>query len=58
MKVGTLDSVLTNLASFKFPAATAASTPAQRVASKPPPKPTPSPVPSWIKQGGYRNSDD
>ena len=58
MKVGTLDSVLTNLASFKFPTATAASTPAQRVASKPPPKSTPSPVPSWIKKGGYRNSDD
>jgi hypothetical protein len=58
MKVGTLDSVLTNLASFKFPTATAASTPAQRVAAKPPPKSTPSPVPSWIKKGGYRNSDD
>ena len=58
MKVGTLDSVLANLASFKFPTATAASAPAQRVPSKPPPKSTPSPVPSWIKKGGYRNSDD
>ena len=58
MKVGTLDSVLTNLASFKFPTATAASPPAQRVASKPPPKSTPSPVPSWMKKSGYRNSDD
>ena len=60
MKVGTLDSMLTNLASFKFPPATAASTPAQRVAPKPPPKSTPSggAVPSWIKKGGYRNSDD
>jgi len=60
MKVGTLDSVLTNLASFKFPPATAASPPAQRVASKPPAKSTPSggAVPSWIKKGGYRNSDD
>jgi hypothetical protein len=58
MKVSNLDSVLTNLASFKFPTSTAASTPAQRVASKPPPKSTPSPVPSWIKKGGYRNSED
>ncbi|HYL54914.1 MAG TPA: hypothetical protein VEU73_04985 [Gemmatimonadales bacterium] len=58
MKVGTLDTVLANLASFKFPAATAASPPAQRVAPKPPPKSAPSPVPSWIKKGGYRNSDD
>src|SRR4029077_17128632 len=60
MKVGTLDSMLKNLASFKFPPATAASTPAQRVAPKPPPKPTASggAVPSWIKKGGYRNSDD
>src|SRR5438309_8258781 len=58
MKGGTLDSVLTNLASFKFPTATSASPPAQRLASKPPPKSTPSPVPSWIKKGGYRNSDD
>jgi hypothetical protein len=60
MKVGTLDSVLANLGSFKFPPATAASPPAQRVASKPPAKSTPSggAVPSWIKKGGYRNSDD
>jgi len=60
MKVGTLDSVLTNLASFKFPPSTAASNPAQRVASKPPAKSTPSggAVPSWVKKGGYRNSDD
>jgi hypothetical protein len=61
MKVSTLDSVLRNLASYKVPAspaASAASPPAQRVASKPPPVSTPSPVPSWIKKGGYRNSDD
>jgi len=58
MKVGTLDSLLANLSSFKFPPATAASPPAQRVASKPPAKSTASPVPSWIKKGGYRNSDD
>ena len=58
MKVSTLDSVLRNLASYKVPASPAASPPAQRVASKPPPVSTPSPVPSWIKKGGYRNSDD
>jgi hypothetical protein len=61
MKVSTLDSVLRNLASYKVPASAAASAatpPAQRVASKPPPVSTPSPVPSWIKKGGYRNSDD
>jgi hypothetical protein len=52
MKVGNLDSVLQNLASFKFPTSTPASTPAQRVAPKP------APVPSWIKGSGYRNSDD
>jgi hypothetical protein len=51
MKVSNLDSVLTNLASFKFPTSTAASTPAQRVAPKPQ-------VPSWMKGSGYRNSDD
>jgi hypothetical protein len=58
MKVGTLDSVLTNLASFKFPTATAASPPAQRVASKSPAVSTSPPVPSWMKKSGYRNSDD
>ena len=57
MKVGSLDSVLTNLASFKFPTAIPASTPAQRVATKPPPVSTP-PVPSWMKKSGYRDSDD
>ena len=58
MKVGTLDSVLTNLASFKLPTANAAAPPAQRVASKPPPVSTSPPVPSWMKKSGYRNSDD
>ena len=58
MKVSTLDSVLRNLASYNIPASPAASPPAQRVAPKPPPKSTPSPVPSWVKKGGYRNSDD
>jgi hypothetical protein len=57
MKVSNLDGVLSNLASFKFPSSTAASTPPQRVASKPPPVSTP-PVPSWMKKSGYRNSDD
>ncbi|HMG19645.1 MAG TPA: hypothetical protein VK573_13040 [Gemmatimonadales bacterium] len=56
-KVSNLDSVLKNLASFKFPTSTPASTPAQRVASKPAPVSTP-PVPSWMKGSGYRNSDD
>jgi hypothetical protein len=51
MKVSNLDSVLQNLASFKFPTSTPASTPAQRVAPKPQ-------VPSWMKGSGYRNSDD
>jgi hypothetical protein len=58
MKVSNLDGVLSNLASFKFPTSTAASTPPQRVASKPPPVSTSPPVPSWMKKSGYRNSDD
>jgi hypothetical protein len=57
MKVSNLDSVLQNLASFKFPTSSPASTPAQRVAPKPPPVSTP-PAPSWMKKSGYRNSDD
>ena len=63
MKVSNLDSVLSNLASFKFPTSTPASKPAppQRAAPKPAskaaPKATPT-VPSWMKGGGYRNSDD
>ncbi len=63
MKVSTLDSVLKNLASFKFPTSTPASKPAppQRAAPKPAPKAAPKAtptVPSWMKGGGYRNSDD
>jgi hypothetical protein len=63
MKVSNLDSVLQNLASFKFPTSTPAPTPAppQRVAPKPAPKAAPKAtptVPSWMKGGGYRNSDD
>ena len=59
MKVGTLDSVLTNPASSKVPASipapTPASTPAQRVAPKPLPTPK---VPSWMKKSGYRDHSD
>ena len=63
MKVSNLDSVLSNLASFKFPTSTPASKPAppQRAAPKPAPKAAPKAtptVPSWMKGGGYRNSDD
>ena len=57
MKVGNLDSVLTNLATFKFPTSIPTSTPAQRVAPKPPAVPT-SPVPSWMKKSGYRDHSD
>ena len=68
MKVSNLDSVLRNLASFKSPTSTPASkpapptpaskpAPAQRGAPKAAPASTPA-VPSWMKGGGYRNSDD
>src|SRR6266496_3163661 len=61
MKVGNLDSVLKNPASYaassKVPASTPATTPAQRVAPKPARVPTP-PVPSWMKKGGYRDHSD
>src|SRR5438552_1441224 len=59
MKVGTLDSVLKNPASYpassKVPTSIPASTPAQRVAPKPLPTP---PVPSWMKKSGYRDHSD
>ena len=59
MKVSNLESILKNLASFKFPtsipASIPASTPAQRVAPKPPPTPA---VPSWMKKSGYRQHSD
>jgi hypothetical protein len=69
MKVSNLESVLKNLASFKFPTSIPASTPPQRVAPKPPPAPTPAqrvapkpppkpPVPSWMKKSGYRQPSD
>jgi hypothetical protein len=58
MKVSNLDSVLENLASFKFPASIPASPSAQRVAPKPPAVPTP-PAPTWMKKSSYRvHSDD
>ena len=63
MKVGNLDSVLKNPASYpasskvatSIPASTPAPTPAKRVAPKPLPTP---PVPSWMKKGGYRGHSD
>src|SRR5436309_753000 len=59
MKVGNLDSVLKNPASYpassKAPTSIPASTPAQRVAPKP--LPTPS-QPSWMKKSGYRDHSD
>src|SRR5947207_3316725 len=61
MKVGKLDSVLQNPASYpasaKAPPAIPASPPAQRVAPKPARVPTP-PVPSWMKKRGYRDDSD
>src|SRR5213082_1697850 len=61
MKVGNLDSVLKNPASYpassKVPTSIPASTPAQRVAAKPARAPTPA-VPSWMKKSGYRDHSD
>ncbi len=61
MKVGNLDIVLKNPASYpassKIPTSIPASTPAQRVAPKPARVPTP-PVPSWMKKSGYRDRSD
>jgi hypothetical protein len=72
MKVSKLDSVLNNLASFKFPTSIPASTPARRVAPKPPVVPTPpapkpaavkgsraaGAMPSWMKKSDYRDRSD
>jgi len=59
MKVGNLDSVLKNPASYpassKVPTSIPAPTPAQRVAPKPLPTPR---VPSWMKKSGYRDHSD
>ena len=57
LKVSNLDSVLKNLASFKFPTSIPAPTPARRVAAKPPAVPTPQ-APSWMKKSGYRDHAD
>ena len=58
MKVGNLDNVLQNPASYQSASSVPAPSPAQRAAPKPPPVPTPA-VPSWMKKSGYRdNSDD
>jgi hypothetical protein len=57
MKVGNLDSVLKNPASYKAPTPIPASTPAQRAAPKPARVPTP-PAPSWMKKSGYRDRSD
>src|SRR5207237_8433673 len=61
MKVGNLDSVLQNPASYparsKVPTSIPASTSAPRVAPKPARVPTP-PAPSWLKKSGYRDHSD
>jgi len=59
MKVSNLDSILRNLASFKISCLDSGveAGPPQRVAPKAAPVSTPT-VPSWMKGGGYRNSDD
>ncbi|MGH8545126.1 MAG: hypothetical protein ACREX3_16170 [Gammaproteobacteria bacterium] len=57
MKVSNLDSVLSNLGSFKFPTSIPALTPAQRGAPKAAPASKPT-VPSWMKGSGYRDEDD
>src|SRR6058998_3631385 len=72
MKVSNLDSVLRNLAHFKFPTSIPVSTPAQRVTPTPPAVPTPpaprpaavqvnraaGAMPSWMQKGGYRDHSD
>ena len=57
MKVGNLDSVLKNPASYESAPSVPASTPAQRVAPKPSVVPA-APAPNWMKKSGYRHSDD
>jgi hypothetical protein len=55
MKIGNLDTVLKNPASYKSATSVPASTPAQRVA----PRPTPAAAaPSWMKKSGYRQHSD
>jgi hypothetical protein len=57
MKVGNLDTVLKNPASYKSATSVPASTPAPRVAARPSVVPA-APAPSWMKKSGYRQSDD
>ena len=57
MKVGNLDSVLKNPASYKSASSVPAPSPAQRAAPKPQPQPA-APAPSWMKKGGYRDHSD
>jgi hypothetical protein len=57
MKVGNLDSVLKNPASYTSARSVPAPSPAQRAAPKPQPQPA-APAPSWMKKSGYRDSDD
>jgi hypothetical protein len=57
MKVGTLDSVLKNPASYASASSVPAPSPVQRAAPKPQPLPA-APAPSWMKKGGYRDHSD
>jgi hypothetical protein len=57
MKVGNLDSVLKNPASYTSASSVPAPSPAQRAAPKPQPLPA-APAPSWMKKGGYRDHSD
>src|SRR5256885_17261473 len=58
MKVSNLDSVLKNLASFKFPTSNPASPPAPQPAAVQGAR-SAGAMPSWMKKSGYReNSDD
>lgn len=57
MKVGSLDSVVKNPASYTSASSAPAPTPAQRPAPKPQPQPA-APTPSWMKKGGYRDHSD
>jgi hypothetical protein len=57
MKVGNLDTVLKNPASYKSATSVPASTPAQRATPKPSVVRA-APAPSWIKKSGYRHPSD
>src|SRR2546421_8796022 len=57
MKVSNLDSVLQNLASFKFPTSIPASSPAPKPAAVQGARPAGA-MPSWMKKRGYREHSD